>query len=132
MVNVFSVRSGQTSCIGLCARCNFIESNGDFLAFFLRENSNGDDRSSPGAVKRHFLRQHAAVETEGALEFVEGGVRAAFEKSAPHFLFAWSSHQAFAFCGSFLAGSGSATEASWGTVIGSAKRLINPSASLGL
>src|SRR5580692_11183150 len=101
----------------------------DFLALFFAENSGGDDGARPGAIERQFLREHAAIEAPGALEFVERCVGAAFEAATPHLLFAGSSHQALAFWGTFF---GSVSAGSCGTVMGSAKRLMKPSASLGL
>src|SRR5580692_12914477 len=102
----------------------------DFLALFFAENSGGDDGARPGAIEQQFLREHAAIKAPGALEFVERCVGAAFEAPAPHLLFARSSHQALAFCGIFWGAAGMA--GSCGTVMGSANRLMIPSASLGL
>src|SRR5580692_5840713 len=128
-MNVFGRRSVEPRGIGLRAQGDFAERSGDFLAFFLAEDSGGDDGARPGAVESQFLREHAAIEAPGALEFVERCVGAAFEAAAPHLLFAGSSHQALAFCGTFF---GSVRAGSCGTVMGSAKRLMKPSASLGL
>ena len=129
VMDVFGFRIGEPCGIGFSARCEFVQSRGDLAAFVLRQNSRSDDGSRPRAIERQLLRQQALVEAPGTLEFIERSVRAAFKKAAPHFLFAGSSHQALAFCGAFL---GSATEASCGTVMGSANRLMKPSASLGL
>ena len=129
VMDVLGFRVGEPCGIGFSARRDFVECCGDLAAFVLRQNSRADDGSRPRAIERQFLGQHAPVEAPGTLEFVERRVRGAFKKAAPHFLFAGSSHHALAFCGAFL---GSSAEASRGTVMGSAKRLMKPSASLGL
>src|SRR5271170_996336 len=129
-MNVFGGRGGKPRGVGLCTQRNFAERGGDLLAFFFGEDSRGDDGARPGAIERQLLRQHAAIEAPGALEFVKRCVGAAFEAAAPHLLFARSSHQALAFCGTFFGVA--VTAGSCGTVMGSAKRLMKPSASLGL
>ena len=129
MMNIFGWRLVEPRSIGLGAPCDFAESSDDFLAFCFAENSGGDDGARPGAIEQQFLREHAAIKAPGALEFVKRCVGAAFEAAAPHLLFAGSSHQALAFCGTFF---GSVSAGSCGTVMGSAKRLMKPSASFGL
>src|SRR6266481_3794368 len=98
-------------------------SGGDLLAFFVRKNSGGGDGAGPGAVEREFLREKAAIEMPGALELVEGGVRGTVEAAAPHLLVFGAAHLTSAFARATF---GTVTG---GTVMGSAKRLMKPSAS---
>ena len=121
MVNVFGLRIVEPRGVGLRAPLDFIERGDDLLAFFMGENSRRGDGARPGAVEREFLRQQAAIEMPGALEFVEGSVGSAVETAAPHLLVVGAAHLTSAFAC-----------ASCGTVMGSAKRLMKPSASLGL
>ncbi len=117
MVDVFGIGGVEPRGVGFRARFDFIESGNDALAFVVRENSRSGDGAGPGAVERKLLRQHAAIEMPGALEFVERCIGGAVESAAPHFLAVRRRHR---------------TAASSGMVMGSAKRLMKPSASLGL
>ena len=73
--------------------------------------------AGPRAVYGELLRQQALVESERALKFPEAGFGIALEAAAPHFLLWRVAH--------FTSG------VAWVTT-GSAKRLMKPSASLGL
>src|SRR5262245_8007984 len=137
MMDVFSVGAERLdpTGIGFSARGDFIEGGERLLHFGSGENADRLERLGPRAVHGDLVRQQSPVEREGALERVEALVRLAFEASAPQLtVFAFghprrnsSLHSerrtyelepsAFAF---------------GRTVIGSAKRLMKPSASFGL
>ncbi len=117
VMDVLGFRTIEPGGIGSGAGFDFIERAHELRGFVAREDAGRGDGSGPGAIEGQLLRKHPAIEMPGALEFVEGCVWGALKAPAPHFV-------AF--------GSGHRTAASNGTVIGSAKRLMKPSASLGL
>src|SRR4029077_10646726 len=126
MVNVFGFRVVKPGRLGLRAALELVERGDYLLSFFVRENSGGGDGARPGPVEREFLWEKAAIEMPGALEFVEGGVRGTVKAAAPHLLVFGAAHLTSAFARATF---GTVTG---GTVMGSAKRLMKPSASLGL
>src|SRR5580704_10115522 len=107
--------------VGPGAAFKLVERGQNLLAFFTRKNTGERDGAGPGAIERKFLPEKAAIEMPGALEFVEGSVRGTVETAAPHLLVFGSAHPTSTFA-----------RASCGTVMGSAKRLMKPSASFGL
>ena len=82
MVNIFGFRIVKPGGLGFSATLKLVERSNDLLAFYVRENSGGGDGASPGAVEREFLREKAAVEMPGALEFVEGSAKRLMKPSA--------------------------------------------------
>ena len=117
MVDVFGFRASSHAESDCARDLDFIERGYKTLAFFAREDSGSGNSARPGAVESKFVREKPAVELPRALEFVKRSVGTAVEAPAPHFL---------------PFGNGHRTAASSGTVMGSAKRLMKPSASFGL
>ena len=129
MMHVFRWRRIKPGQIGLSALFNLIERLNNRRTFFGREDFSCCDGSRPSAIECEFLRQQTAIETPRAFKLIERRVGSALEPASPHFLRTGSGHQARAFCVVFSVWG---TCASCGTVIGSAKRLMKPSASFGL
>src|SRR5580700_6610638 len=117
VVDVFGLRGIEPGGVLERAALDFIKRHDKLEALFVRKNSNRGDGTGPCSIERELLGQEAAVELPGTLELIEGSVGAALESAAPHLLAFGAAHR---------------TPASAGTVMGRAKRLMKPSASLGL
>src|SRR4029077_5819285 len=121
VVYVLGGRKIQPRWIGGGTLADGIERDQRLLCLRWCENARLFDGTSPGAVNGQLIGQQAAIETKGALKLVEQLVRGLIEPSTPE-----------------LAGTrgfwppGHDAESFAGMVTGKAKRLINPSASLGL
>src|SRR5579864_3630285 len=127
VVHILRLRSVEPGRFGFCTALDFVKGTDDSCAFFIAENSGLGNRAGPCTVERKLLRQQATVELPRTLKLIEGRVRPALEAPAPHlllfFLFASAAHPASAL---------RRISVSCGTVIGSANRLMKPSASFGL
>src|SRR5579875_1184760 len=113
-------RAGTIEPLRLSGRAFFdpLQRRVDLLAFRGRKDSGAFQRARPRAVELQLVRKQPAIKPEGTFELIKLPVRVLLESPAPHLFL-----RGFAQCAASLLA---------GMVIGSAKRLMKPSASLGL
>ena len=127
LAGVYVVGELPTTWISLCAFFDAMQRLQQSVSFIGGDDVDCNESFGPRAIHRKLVRQEPAVERERTLEGVEALVGFALKTSAPQaIVFALSlcghSPQSWPVC-AFSLGR---------TVTGSAKRLMKPSASLGL
>src|SRR5579872_198769 len=118
-MHVFRIRSVEPRRFRQRALFNLVERRDDLLRFSAAQDTYFLQAARPRTIKLQFKQQQSPVEVERAFEFVERLIRSALETPAPHLFLSCLAHFA-------------AFPLPTGTVIGSANRLMNPSASFGL